>query len=470
MAAKPQALEDRMDSALEQLDKQPGVSVEKVDYSRGVASYYDADHGLRELPGSLRKSLASAYEKRADLFTQLGGAGYDSPEMRRSRTVSQLMGLRQAGYQPEFKSMGAFLQGLASYHQNPESASGREFRKRYDGSVESLRKSFMATFQSLTDSEQKAVSMNTFDGDSAGSLVLPEFAPAIMEQSWTNSLWEATDNYTVAGNTMKFPKSRDNDRRDGSRNAGVSHAWFGEEQPMTGSRAHVDRVTLELKKLGVVIFVTEELLSDSTYALEQWFSRKVYEEINFALGKAIVLGTGSTQPLGYLNSAAVVTVAAEDGQGVDILGVNILNMWRRRIAANEARYVWYVNQNVEAKLAQMQLGSAGDMQLVYVPAGGLSGSPYATLMGRPVIVTEFQPTLGQRGDIALVDLKGMATISKGGVTESVSPHVEFLRDLIAYKYTMRVDGRPFDDSPVIPFQGDPVNDSQSSFIVLEDRS
>mgnify|MGYP002134897071 CR=1 FL=1 len=51
------------------------------------------------------------------------------------------------------------------------------------------------------------------------------------------------------------------------------------------------------------------------------------------------------------------------------------------------------------ELVTLGIGTAG--VVTYMPPGGLSGKPYATLMGAPIIETEWNATLGTVGDIIL---------------------------------------------------------------------
>jgi hypothetical protein len=57
-------------------------------------------------------------------------------------------------------------------------------------------------------------------------------------------------------------------------------------------------------------------------------------------------------------------------------------------------------------------------------------------------------------------------ISKAGIQESVSTHVEFLRDQTAFKFTFRIDGRPLYDSPTEPLNG---TATQSDFLAIAAR-
>jgi HK97 family phage major capsid protein len=297
--------------------------------------------------------------------------------------------------------------------------------------------------------------------------VFPEFSSAILEREVGQDLWGLADNYTIGGNSMSFPRVRDTNRTDGNRTGGLQSYWKGEEQTLTASTPQFDTTSLKLNKLTVLVYVTEEMLDDTSVALEQFVSRRVRAELTFGLSNAMFRGTGVGQPLGFLASPALVTVNKETDQTADTInGDNVVKMWSRRLQESESNYVWLINQDCEPQLFNLQLGTSYGTQLVYLPPGGLSGSPYGTLMGRPVISTEFNSTVGDVGDICLVDTKQYLTIGKGGITESVSPHVEFLRDALCYKFTVRVDGRPAFDSPVTPFKG---SNTQSGFIALQAR-
>ena len=62
---------------------------------------------------------------------------------------------------------------------------------------------------------------------------------------------------------------------------------------------------------------------------------------------------------------------------------------------------------------------------MYIPAGGLSEKPYATLFGRPVIPLEQCNAAGEVGDIILADIGQYLMIDKGGVKAASSIHVRF---------------------------------------------
>lgn len=316
----------------------------------------------------------------------------------------------------------------------------------------------------------KAMSVNTADFSDGGALVLPEFAPEIMRMLYEGeSLWSRTRQFTVAGNSMKFPRLRDQNRTDGNRHGGVISYWLGERDAVTESNLDFDTTDLSLDKVMIALVLTEEMMSDSGYAIEQFATEAVQAELDYVLDRALVRGDGVKKPLGLLNSLARVIVSKTSGQANTTLTAdNILNMWARRLSAGAGDdLVWLINQDIEPQLGKLALATGSSSgQLTYTPPGGFADRPYATLMGRPVIPSEHCSTLGTQGDIILTNFKDYLSISKGQVNQVASPHVYFLREMNVIRFSFRVSGRPAYDTPVTMEQS---ANTRSSIVVLETR-
>jgi HK97 family phage major capsid protein len=110
------------------------------------------------------------------------------------------------------------------------------------------------------------------------------------------------------------------------------------------------------------------------------------------------------------------------------------------------------------------VGTAGS--LVYLPAN-ISGAPYSTLFGRPVIITEQCQTLGTTGDIILASLDQYCVIDKGSIQEDWSIHVMFIYDESVFRAVFRADGQPLWASAITPFKG---SSTVSPFVCLQTRS
>ena len=104
--------------------------------------------------------------------------------------------------------------------------------------------------------------------------------------------------------------------------------------------------------------------------------------------------------------------------------------------------------------------------MAYLPPGGLSAKPYATLLGRPIMPVEWCQTLGTTGDILLADLRHYVTISKGFIDAALSIHLRFDYDESTFRFIFRLDGQPWWSAPLTPFKG---NSTQSCFVALQTR-
>lgn len=171
---------------------------------------------------------------------------------------------------------------------------------------------------------------------------------------------------------------------------------------------------------------------------------------------AIFEGDGVAKPLGIMSSTALVSVTRIDANEID--ATDISNMWARRwTGAND--YVWLINSSIFPQLINLTVGNWP----VYLPASGLSGAPYGTIYGKPVIETEYSAALGTSGDIMLASLSQYAIITKGGVQSASSMHVQFLTDEMVYRFVYRIDGSSLWHSALTPFKG---SNTISPFVVL----
>lgn len=412
---------------------------------------------------SLAKSIETlgkpASRASGDLPVDSDWSDDEEPEQRRGYEPRRKTGKNKRlqfapGYKPTgiFRTFGDYLKkGFRAY----QSGNRGQF---IDDVEKSLRGGLPKAIQGMSEAVMQ-------DG---GVSVIPEFSKTILENVYANNLYDMTDQYTVGGNSMKFPRNAESSRADGSRGGGIQGFWTDEGATITSSRPKIENFDLKLKKLAVVVYLTDELLEDNALALEQYVIRKVSEELNFKLGDAIINGNGQGQPLGILNSLCLVSNAKEAGQAATtFVAANAVKMHARRLNKTGANYVWLRNQDTTPQfdLLNSPVGTAGG-QLIYLPPGGLSGSSYATLYGHPVIDIEFAPTLGTVGDVILANFSDYVTISKGGIQQAESMHIEFLTDQTALRFIFRVDGAPWAKAAVTPFKG---SNTQSSFVVTATR-
>ena len=295
------------------------------------------------------------------------------------------------------------------------------------------------------------------DPTGGGFLVQIDFASAIfMLAHDMGRLLSEVNKITISANAngIKIPGVDETSRANGSRWGGVSTTWVGEGTAVTPSRPKFRLIEFDLKKMMSTAYMTDELLQDTT-ALTGIYSQAFAEEIVFTTESAIFSGTGAGMPLGVMSSGAKIAVPKDAADTTATLSAkDVINMWARLWARSMSNAKWYVQQDCLPSLITMNVPvSTAGGQIVYMPPGGLSATPYATLLGREVVFTEYAPALGTEGDILLADLSQYTLVDKNGVSAATSMHVAFLTDEMVFRITYRVDGRPMWTVPLTPFAG-----------------
>lgn len=348
-----------------------------------------------------------------------------------------------------FKSLGHFAQAAKYSGTNPE------------------RHKEMSKYLSGLATKALPSGMNESVGADGAYLIPPQFANELLMRTYSNDLLSRVTMMPMQSNKLSIPAVNETSRADGSRFGGIRAYWAGEGDTLNASKPDFHTVDLMPSALTAMVRVTDDLLADAS-ALEQFLTALVSMELQFKVGDAIVNGDGVKKPLGLLNSNAKVTVAKETGQAAaSIQTENILKMWARLHASCRANAVWLINQDAEPQLPLMTVGVAGAQLAVYMPPGGLSSTPFGTLLGRPVIPVEFASTLGTEGDITLFDPTQYLAGSIGTMESAVSMHLYFDTRETAFRFVMRIDGKPWWLSPLVPHKG---TATQSCIVTLADRS
>jgi HK97 family phage major capsid protein len=305
-----------------------------------------------------------------------------------------------------------------------------------------------------------------------GFLIQQDYSTELLQDVFqTGILASRCRKIQVSGNANSIKiNGIDETSRASTRYGGIIGYWLDEAAQMTAAKPKFRKIELSLNKLIGLCYATDELLSDAV-ALEGVIRQGFVSEFGFLLDDAIYNGTGAGQPLGILNAGCLVSVAAESGQkAATIVAENVIKMYSRLFAASRPNAVWLINQNIEPQLFTMSLAVGTGGIPIYMPAGGLSGQPYGTLFGRPVIAIEQAATLGTVGDIVLADLSsGYILAEKGGISSDMSIHVRFDYDESVFRFIMRVDGQPVRASALTPYKGG-ASYTQSHFVALATRS
>jgi HK97 family phage major capsid protein len=303
-----------------------------------------------------------------------------------------------------------------------------------------------------------------------GFLLQYDFAAGLLKRTYeVGNILSRVQKVPISGNSngLKINTIYETTRATGSRYGGVRAYRLEEAGAAIAFTPKFGRLELNLKKIIGLYYATDELLQDAA-ALEAVVSQAVPEEIAFKVEDEIIRGTGGGQMLGIMKAACKVAVAKEVGQtAATITSDNIVKMWARLWGRSQQNAIWLVNQDTFPQLYIMGITVGVGGAPIYMPPGGLSGSPYSTLFGRPVLPVEYCETLGTEGDIILADLSQYLIIEKGGLQTASSMHVQFLTDQMVFRFILRNDGLPLWPAPLTPYKG---TNTLSPFITLAVRA
>jgi HK97 family phage major capsid protein len=246
-------------------------------------------------------------------------------------------------------------------------------------------------------------------------------------------------------------------------------AYWGEESAaFTESSPKFSRVVLDAKKLTGFGLVPNELLQDSFLSFSALLEGLWPKAMAFYEDLAYMSGTGVGEPLGFLGSGnpASIAVTKEVGQpAATIVVENIIKAYSRMLPTSLNRAVWFVSPETIPELYTMAISvGTGGAPVMLVNAAGPGP---ATMLGRPIVVTEKASRVGTRGDVVFADLSYYLVGDRQAMSMDQSTDYRFANDQTAFRILQRVDGRPWLQSPITPANS---GATLSPFVEIETRA
>lgn len=251
---------------------------------------------------------------------------------------------------------------------------------------------------------------------------------------------------------------------------GVVGYWTAEAAALTATSAKFGRVVLEAMKLTARADVPTELLQDSIVSLAAFIEEMFPEAIAWFEDVAFLTGNGVGQPLGMLTAGntAIISQAKEGGQDADtIVYENLTRMYSRMLPTSLGRAIWLAPPSAFHELATMALNVGAGGSAVGISVSGITGTPAMSIFGRPVILSEKVPALGDAMDLSFIDPAYYLIGDRAQMRVESSTHFKFDTDETSYRVIERVDGRPWIKSAITPKNG---GDTLSPFVTLTERA
>lgn len=165
-------------------------------------------------------------------------------------------------------------------------------------------------------------------------------------------------------------------------------SWIDENGAYPEDDDTFAQVSIDAHKLGTIIKVSEELLNDSAFNLESYFTREFSRRMGSKEEEAFISGNGSSKPTGILNSAEVgVTTASATAITAD----EIIDLFYSLKSTYRKNAVWVVNDSTIKAIRKLKDGNG---QYIWQPA--LKDGDYDTLLGRPVLTSPYMPEIATK--------------------------------------------------------------------------
>lgn len=303
-------------------------------------------------------------------------------------------------------------------------------------------------------------------GDQGGFLVPEDFRATLLSLSIEQSLVRSRAFVMpMPSGSVTIPTIRDSSHAS-SVYGGFIGYWTPEAGTITQTEPTFGQARLVANKLALSTRVNNELLNDSAIGLEALINRLGPEAISFFEDDAFINGTGAGQPTGILNADCLVTQAAEGGQAAaTVVKENLDKMYSRMLPQSLSRAIWLAHSDTIPELLSLSqtVGTGGAPVMV----ANIAQAPNFSIYGRPVVFSEKCQTLGTVGDLYFADFAYYVIGDTLSLQAAMSTHSRFLQDQTEFKFTLRLDGRPWLDSALTPKNG---STTVSPFVALATRA
>ena len=221
---------------------------------------------------------------------------------------------------------------------------------------------------------------------------------------------------------------------------GVIAHWTEEAGAKTETEPDFKQLELVAHKLAGYTQASDELLADSAVGLDALLRGLFAGAVRFRRDYAYLRGTGIGQPLGVLNSGALLTTARDVANQVSANDLH--SMMSLFLPTSMDNAVWVISQTCMEFILAIGDGTN------YIWADNARERMPLRLYGIPVVWSEKVPNLGTTGDVLLADFNYYYIYNRGGLAIDMSRDYAFVNDLTTWRFVFRTDGQPSLSAPI----------------------
>ena len=255
---------------------------------------------------------------------------------------------------------------------------GKEKEEKEGRGADEYRKNFWNVMRSKVPNPQIVNALQEGVDTEGGYLVPDEFEHTLVEALEEENMFRSLAHVIqTSSGERKIPVVASK----GSAN------WIDEEGPYVDSDDSFGQVTIGSFKLGTTIKVSEELINDSVFDLENYISKEFARRIGSREEEAFFTGDGNGKPLGFLAAKGGADVGVTAASATAITADEIIDLFYSLKTPYRKNAVWILN-DATVKAVRKLKDNTG--QYLWQPA--LTEGTPDRLLGRPVYTSAYMPT------------------------------------------------------------------------------
>ena len=292
-------------------------------------------------------------------------------------------------------------------------------------SSDEYKKSFWQAMRNKKN-PYEAVNALQIGTDSEGGYLVPD--------EYENTLIEKLHDENIIRQYATVIKSSNGDKKIPVV-AGYGEAtWTDEEAAYTESDDSFGVITLGAHKLTSIIKVSEELLNDSAFDLEQYISKEFVRRMAAAEENAFINGTGTGRPTGILQTAETGKTTAA---AAAITADEVIDLYHSLRSPYRKNAVFIANDSTVKAIRQLK-----DSNGMYLWQPGLKEGQPDTLIGNRIISSAYMPEIGAgKKPILFGDISYYWIADRQGRTFQRLNELYAATGQVGFRTFQRVDGK-----------------------------
>ena len=264
-----------------------------------------------------------------------------------------------------------------------EKKSIMEDQKKPEGKNDTrdIFRKYLREGRSRLSAEEKRA-MTTGDDSKGGYIVPTEFHDDIIDKLEEANVMRQLATVSTTSSEKKIPIGDD---------SGKAY-WLDEGANFTEDDIEFGQKTVDAHKAGTIIKVSEELLYDNDYDLENYIQVRYVRRIANLEEEGFITGNGTGKPTGFLQDALVGKTAA----GTDAITSNeIIDLYHAVPRAYRTNGTWLFNDTTIGAVRKLKDGNDN-----YLWQPGLQASEPDQILGAPIEASTAMPELEADKEVA----------------------------------------------------------------------